>query len=406
MKVLILTQYFWPETFRINDLAVQLKQRGHEVTVLTGKPNYPGGDYFDGYGFFGQRVEDYEGIPVHRVPLIRRKRGGGLRLALNYLSFALSASLLGPARLKGPFDAIFVFEPSPITVGLPAIVMKQVHGAPILFWVQDLWPENLVATGAVTNSWILDAVGQLVRFIYKRSDLILLQSRAFEDNVKRFTDSTERLRYFPNWAESLYQPLTLEASAPERAQLPPGFRIMFAGNIGAAQDFETLLGAAEALRDQSDIQWIILGDGRKKEWVEAEVARRRLGHCFHLLGRFPMEQMPRFFALADVLLVSLRRDPAFESTIPSKIQSYLACGKPIVACLDGEGARIVEEAGGGVTCPAESVEGLVDAVRRLYRMSPEQRAAMGVQARRYFEREFSSERLITRLEDWMKEVRR
>lgn len=403
MKILVVTQYFWPETFRINELVVKLARRGHQVTVLTGKPNYPGGDFFHGYGAFGRPLETYEGIPVHRVPLIRRKEGGRTRLALNYASFALAASLLGPVRLDGPFDVIFVFEPSPITVGIPAVVLKRWFAAPIVFWVQDLWPENLVATGAVTSPALLDAVAAMARFLYQQCDLILIQSRAFEAPVRRLTGPAAQLRYFPNSAEELYQPIALEADAPERALLPDGLCLLFAGNIGAAQDFETLLAAAERLRD-TDVHWVILGDGRQRAWVEQEVARRDLGGCFHLLGRFPMEQMPRFFAAADVLLVSLKRDPALDSTIPSKIQSYLACGKPVLGCLDGEGARVIEEAGAGATCPAESVDGLVAAVRQLRALGPAERAAMGANGRRYFEQEFSSAQLVERLEAWMQEV--
>lgn len=402
MKILIVTQYFWPENFRINDLAVGLRERGHEVTVYTGKPNYPDGRFFAGYRFFGRMSETYEGMRVIRVPLVPRGSGGAVRLFLNYLSFAQFASMLAPFRVRGAFDAILVYEPSPVTVGLPALVLKRLKRAPVLFWVQDLWPESLSATGAVRAAWILRAVERLVRFVYRGCDLILVQSRAFVEPIKAFGVPEERIAYFPNSAEALYRPVTVSPDAPERARLPVGFRVMFAGNIGVAQDFETIIAAAERLRSHPDIHWIVLGDGRLLSWVEAEVKRRRLESTIHLAGRHPVESMPRWFALADAMLVTLRKDPIFAMTIPAKAQSYLACARPIVAALDGEGARVIREAGAGIAVGSGDAAALADAVLTLYRMPEAERRAMGERGRRYFEGHFEREALLTRLEEWMR----
>lgn len=403
MRLLIVTQYFWPENFRINDLAVGLRERGHEVTVYTGKPNYPGGRFFEGYGFFGRAVEDHGGVRVLRVPLIARGSASGFRLALNYLSFALFASALAPLRCRGPFDAILVYEPSPITVGLPALVLKALRRAPVLFWVQDLWPESLSATGAVRAQWILGLVERLVRIVYRGCDRILVQSRAFVGPVSRLGVEEERILYFPNSAEALYRPVAAAEAEAERRLLPQGFVVMFAGNIGAAQDFETILGAAERLKSQPDIHWAIIGDGRMLSWVEREVARRGLHATVHLLGRHPVETMPRFFALADALLVTLRRDPIFALTIPAKVQSYLACARPVIAALEGEGARVIEEAGAGIAVAAEQPQALAEAVLRLSRMPQQERAAMGLRGRAYFTAHFERELLIGQLEGWMRE---
>lgn len=404
MRLLIVTQYFWPESFRINDLASALVDGGHAVTVLTGKPNYPGGRFLSGYGFLGRTNEKFGRVEVVRVPLIPRGRGGGVRLALNYASFALLASLLGPLRCRGSFDAVFVFEPSPITVGLPGLVMKKFKRAPLLFWVQDLWPESLVATGAVRSSMVLSAVARLVRFIYRHCDRILIQSRAFAERVMALGGTEQQLRYFPNSAEAVYRPVTLSPDAPERAQLPVGFRLMFAGNLGAAQSFETILDAAERLRALKSIHWIILGDGRLRPWIDAQIRDRGLTDNVHLLGHHPIESMPRYFALADALLVTLKRDPIFALTIPSKVQSYLACGRPIVAALDGEGARIIEESGAGVVAPAENAAALAQLVESLYRMPREARERMGATGRAYFAEHFSRDRLVGKLEGWLAEV--
>jgi colanic acid biosynthesis glycosyl transferase WcaI len=397
MRILIVTQYFWPESFRINDVVHGLRDLGHEISVLTGMPNYPEGCFFEGYSVFSPARDYYDGIPVVRVPILPRGGGGGLRLALNYLSFAISGSLLGPLRLRQKFDAILVYEPSPVTVMLPALVMRKLRKIPVLFWVQDLWPESLSATGMVRARWILSAVERMVRFIYRRSDRILIQSQAFRDQVMRLGGSAEKIDYLPNSAEAFYRPIDLEADATERKLMPEGFRVMFAGNIGAAQSFETIIEAATLLRDRPEIQWVVLGDGRMREWAVSEVESRGLQDSVHFLGRFPPEAMPRFFALADVLLVTLRQDPAFAMTVPSKLQSYLACGRPIIAALDGEGARVLGESGAGLSCPSDNPRALADAALAFYRMPVPERNRMGARGRAYFESQFERGILLQRL---------
>lgn len=404
MRILVITQYFWPESFRINDLVLGLKEFGHEVQVLTGIPNYPSGKFFPGYKFYSPLKELYEGVPVCRVPLVPRGKGQGWRLALNFFSFAFFAGLFGPVRCRGKFDIIFVYEPSPITVGLPALVMKKVKSCPVMFWSQDLWPESLSATGAVKSKWILNRVESLVRFIYKGCDRILVQSKAFIQPTEAMGVERERIYYFPNSAEELYQPLELEEDATERASMPKGFKVMFAGNIGAAQDFKTILDAAELLKKHSDIYWIILGDGRMRPWVETQIKERGLTANIHLLGKHPVESMPRYFSLADVMLVTLKKDPIFALTIPSKVQSYLACGKPIIAALDGEGSRVIEEAQAGLTSLAENSKLLAENVKAMYNMPESERLHLGRQARKYFESHFERSILLKKLDDWMVEL--
>jgi colanic acid biosynthesis glycosyl transferase WcaI len=404
MNLLIITNHFWPENFRINDLALGLINRGHRVTVLTGVPDYPEGRFFPGYGIFKRRREDYQGIKIWRVPLVPRGQGGKLRLTLNFLSYALCSCLLAPWYFPGSFDLMLVFETSPVTVGLPALVLKRLKNIPIMFWVQDLWPESLSATGAVSSSFLLSLVGLVVQLIYRGSDLILAQSRAFFPSIVKYGGSREKIVSFPTSAEAFYRPVKLEAEAPERALLPQGFKVMFAGNIGAAQDFETILAAAEMLKDRPDLHWVILGDGRRRAWVEEQVQARGLRGTVHLLGRYPPEAMPRFFALADALLVTLKKEPIFALTTPAKVPSYLACSKPIIASLDGEGARVVQEAGVGLNGPAGNPAALADSVLAMYHLSPSQRRAMGLRGRGYFMKHFEREMLLDRLETLMQEV--
>lgn len=406
MKILIVSQYFWPENFRINDLATGLRSREHQVTVLTGQPNYPGGFFYPGYGFFKRSRENYGGVEVIRVPMLSRGNGSGLRLALNYLSFAFFASLFAPFRCRDKYDVIFVYEPSPITVGLPALLLKRLKRVPIVFWVQDLWPESLSAAGSVRSGWILRLVERLVRFIYRRCDLLLVQSRAFFSPVEKLGANRGHILYFPNTSEEFYRPLQLPNDAPERSEISGGFCVMFAGNIGTAQDFGTILSAAGMLKDHADIHWVVLGEGRMSSWVKEEVSKRGLTDNFRLLGSRPVEAMPRYFSLADVMLVTLKREPIFSLTIPSKVQSYLACGRPIVAALDGEGARIVEEAGAGLTAPAEDPEALATAVLAMYKMTVAERSVMGLRGRAYFEKNFERNLLLVRLDAWMGELAR
>ena len=402
---MIVSQYFWPENFRINDLAVGLREKGYDITVLTGIPNYPGGRFFPGYGIFKKWTDDYHGIKVIRVPIIPRGKSGTTGLIFNYLSFTFCASVLAPFLCRGKFDLI-LFSLSPVAEGIPALVLKKIKSARVLFWVQDLWPESLSATGLVRFSWVLSAVEKLIQYIYMSCDMILVQSRAFIPSIERLTVNRGRIEYFPNSAESLYQPMKLEPNAPERSKVPAGFRVMFAGNIGASQDFPTILEAAEKLKGYTDIHWVIIGDGRMYPWVEAQVLERDLTKTVHLLGRHPAEAMPRYFSLADVLLVTLKKEPIFALTIPSKVQSYLACAKPVIAALEGEGGRIIAEAGAGLACSAENPAELADAVLTMYRLSETERRAMGLKGRSYFEEYFERTMLLDRLDSWIKELRK
>lgn len=401
MRLLIVTQYFWPESFRINDLALGLRAVGHEVEVLTGMPNYPRGSLFPGYGWLRPATDNHEGIRVIRVPLVTRGRSKGLRLMLNYLTFAAAACLLGPLRCRGRYDAVLIYEPSPVTVGLPGLLMARLKNAPALFWVQDLWPDTLEAMGFRPAGLVTRCAGWLSDFIHRRCDRVMVQSRAFMPRLEARGVPPSRIAYLPNWAESFYRPPAPDKNIPDPMAHIGGFRVVFAGNIGSAQSFETIIDAALRLRQTADLHWVVLGDGNMKEWLAAQIAKHDLGRQFHLLGQRPPEDMPAHFAHADALLVTLRADPVFSLTIPSKIQSYLACAKPVVAALDGEGAAVMRESGAGVVCAAEDGAALAEAVLTVYNMSAQQRAACGARGRKYYENNFERELLLNRLNGWM-----
>lgn len=395
MRILVVTQYFWPESFRINDLVLGLKERGHEIIVLTGKPNYPKGDFFTKYTFFSKKKEIWNGITIYRSPLIPRGNGTGMRLAVNYLSFAF-LSLFKVFSIREQPDRILVYEPSPVTVGLPAILAKFKFKVPIYFWVQDIWPQSLTSAGDIKSPLIIKLVNNLTKWIYTHCDKILIQSEAFRSIVLTQGVSDDKIIYFPNWSEEYYTPLPKH---PDYAHYFTGsFNLVFAGNIGESQDFDTLINTAKIVnKSLPDLHWIIIGNGRMVDEIAKKVKEMNLDNCFKLIGAFPSEEMPKFFSHATALVVSLKRDPIFSITIPSKVQSYLACGKPILSSLDGEGSRIIQEAGAGLSCQASSPEQFSNVIINFMAIPKAAKDNMGTSARIYYEKNFERNMLIDRL---------
>lgn len=402
MRVLVITQYFWPENFIINDMVKGLREKGHEVEVLTGKPNYPEGKIYEGYSLFGRSKDDYDGIPVRRVPLIPRGRSKSWNLVLNYFSFVITASSYAALFARNRFDRIFVFQPSPLTSVIPALVVKRLFGTPVILLIQDLWPESLSATGAVTSQRILGYLEKAVSFLLDRVDIILVQSQAFIPKLIKKGVSDSKIHYFPDYADDVF---TVEAAGNTQnrlAAVPEGFRILFAGNIGESQDFETILNAAERLKDNQDIHWVIVGDGRKRKWVETQVRTRGLQRTVHLLGKFPLEDMPSFYSSADALLVTLKDEEIFGLTIPGKIQPYMAFAKPILAALNGEGGRIILEANAGYVAPSGDYEQLASYVLELKGLPKSRLDEMGKSGNRYYEKNFSRRVLLEKLDSFVR----
>ncbi|MDC1433205.1 glycosyltransferase family 4 protein [Burkholderiales bacterium] len=394
MKVLIFSQYFWPETFRINDVAKSLLEKGVDVEVLTGKPNYPRGKIYNEYRAWGFNQDSYRGISINRVPLIPRGRSGW-QLALNYLSFVISGLIFAPFLLrKKKFDVIFTYAPSPILQAIPAIFLGKIKGCPVVLSVQDLWPESLLATGYVRNRIVVVIVERIVRFIYKHVDLLLVQSQAFERPVKAYASGTPVV-YYPNSVDSTFAvPATIEL--PSINGMDDSFSVLFAGNIGSAQAVGVIVDAATLLRSYGNINFIVLGEGSSREWMLKEVQQRALTNL-HLPGMFPLEVMPGLMQMASVLLVTLADQPIFAATVPNKIQAYLAAGRPIIACLNGEGARLVVEAEAGLATPAEDPKSLADTVLLLHGLSAGEQRKMGENGRNYYQKHFNHDRLIDQL---------
>ncbi len=395
MRMLLVSQYFWPETFSINALARSLSDRGVEVTVLTGKPNYPEGKIFTGYASMGHVEEAYGDIRVLRTPLFPRGYKSALRLALNYLSFIFSGALWGSWMLRGSKPNVaFVYAPSPLLQALPALFLARLKGCPMVLWVQDLWPDSLEATGYVRNHLVLSIVGWVVRFIYRRTDLILISSRPFAEPITRLAPSS-RIVYYPNSVDEVFRNPDV-GPRPSLPALDEGFSVVFAGNVGAAQAMNVIVEAATQLAGHREIRFVILGSGSQLEWVSQQVRERGLNNLY-IAGRFPVGAMPHLLSKASVLLVTLADWPIFAATVPNKIQSYLAVGRPIVACMNGEGARLIQEARAGFAVPAEDAQGLAYAILKLYRMLPEEREQLGANGKLFYQKHFDHEKLVSDL---------
>lgn len=399
MNILVVTQYFWPENMRINDLVRDLSEKGHEVTVLTGQPNYPEGKVYEAYRQSPADFMSYAGAKVVRVPLVSRGNSS-IRLILNYLSFFFLASTFGAWKLRGKhYDSVFVYAVSPIMAAIPALVIGRLKRAPVFIWVLDLWPETLRAVGVVKHPLLLKPVGAMVSWIYNRADYLLLQSHGFFENVRSYCTkdiSSERLIYFSSWAEDDFSDSAVFGSALlERDDSV--FTVVFAGNLGEAQDFAAIIDAAESLKGKAPVRWVIVGDGRMSRWLAEEVSARNLDNVL-LLGRHPLEEMPGLFASADALLVSLKTNDVFEKTIPGKVQAYLASGKPILGMINGEAARVIQESGAGFSCPSGDAAALAEITQRLAALDVPVRTRMGACGRQYYESNYSKPKLMARLE--------
>lgn len=399
MRILIFSQYFWPENFRINDVAKSLTKRGNYVEVITAKPNYPQGKIFSGYKAFNITHEKYDDMSVNRIPIIARGKGK-FSLGLNYISFVFSGIFFAPIVLKNKeFDVILIFAPSPILQTIPAIFFGWLKKIPKVLWVQDLWPESISATNYMNNNFLLSILRKLVKFIYKNVDLLLIQSKAFEGSIKNIWKETP-IKYLPNSVDAIKNTTNIN---PLMLKFKDKFTIIFAGNIGSAQSIETVLEAAYLLKSYSDIHFIFLGDGSEKKWVESEIRDKKLFNL-HLLGSFPFEAMPSFLCHSSALLVSLKKNEIFSLTIPSKVQMYLAAGRPIIGSIDGEASKIISEANAGICASAENPYELKEAILSLYNMPKEKRERLGKNGQDYFQENFNHEKLVDKLIFNLKEV--
>ena len=395
MRILIISQYFFPENFRINDLCIGLKSRGHDISVLTAKPNYPEGKFYKKYSFWKKNLEIYEGIKVYRSPVIPRGSGSGARLFLNYISFVI----FGSVRLlfiRHKFDKIFVYAPSPITVGYIGVIASIIFKAKPFLWVHDLWPESVKDAGGIKNKFVLGLIDLMTKSIYYFYKDILVQSPRFKEYLVNQGVDIKKIIYYPYYAEAFYK--EVDKSKEIEEIFPSGLKILFAGNIGVAQNFDTIIKAAKKLDKEIDeFTFIILGDGRDKSRVLAKIENLSIGKRFMFLGSYPPNEMPNYFASADALLVSLKKSKIFELTIPGKLQSYLACGKPIIASIDGITSEIINNANCGLTSPSGDYNSLTQSIIHFNKLSVEEKRKMGKNSLELYNKEFERNQLLNKL---------
>ena len=403
MKILIVSQYFWPENFRINYIATELSKRGHKIDVLTGKPNYPHGDFFSGYSFFSKSKETWNSLTIFRVPLIKRGRGSTFNLILNYLSFLFFATLQSPFIFRNKkYDLVFAYGLSPILSSIPAICIGKIKCIPVVIWVQDLWPESLEATNHIKNKLIINLVALIVKFIYRNSRLLLIQSKKFYKNISKYAGNTEII-YFPNSIDPIFEKIMIDPPKSIKVRTKSFFSIVFAGNLGLAQSVEVITKAAFILRDHQDVKFLIYGDGSMLDWMLKEVTRLKLNNI-KMMGRLPEHQMPSVMQNASALLVTLAPKKIFSLTIPNKIQAYLASGRPIIGCLNGIGAKIIKESNSGITAKAGDAKALSNAILHLKKLPSNKRNLMGKNGKLYYKKNFSNEMLIQNLIDIFKGI--
>lgn len=403
MRVLTLSQWYLPEPdVKVHLLGKDLVARGHEVTAVTGFPNYPHGRIYPGFRQRPWQREVMNGVRVLRVPLYPDHTHSAVRRSLNYLSFAASASLLGPV-LCGPADVMWVYHP-PLTVGVPAWWIGLSRRMPFVFEIQDMWPETLPATGMLSGARVLSWVNRLANFIYRRAAAITVISPGFKRNLVQKGVPAEKIHIIPNWAdEEIYHPVPPDPALAQEWGLGGRFNIVFAGNMGLVQALDTVVEAASLLPDLPDVQFVMIGDGLERTGLEQLARARRLANVL-FLPRQPAEQMFRFYALADALLVHLKRDPLYEITIPSKTLSYLACGRPVLCAVAGDAADVVLGAGGGVACAPQNPRALAETVRRLHGMSKAEREALGRAGRQAFLANYTRGVLVGRYEALLNDV--
>lgn len=394
--ILVISQYFYPESFRINDICQEWVKRGYKVTVLTGIPNYPEGKFYKGYGYFERRIEKWKGITILRLPIIARGKSS-MRMIANYISFIISG-YLWRCFTKIKADYVFTFEVSPMTQALIGVWYAKKNKVPNYLYVQDLWPENIKIITGIRSSIILKAIGKMVDYIYRNCDEIFATSQSFVQAIYKRGIPREKLHYWPQYAEDFYKPLkrkpTLEISDDD------AFKIIFTGNIGYAQGLDILPKTAELLKkDSSDVKFYIVGDGRYKKVFQQEIRQRHVEDMFVLIGRQPAERIPELLAACDAAFLSFMDNPLFEMTIPAKLQSYMACGMPIIAAVSGETKRIIDEAKCGECCNIGDSEGLKIVVNLL--MDNDKFVNYGVNAREYYCKNFDKYNLLEDIEKYL-----
>jgi glycosyltransferase involved in cell wall biosynthesis len=408
LRICIFTNHFYPENFKVNDIAFEFAQKGYEVTVITAIPDYPQGRFYDGYSLFKRRKEIVNEVQIIRLPIIPRRKGRKIELILNYVSYFISALVFSFFHSYiSKYDVVFVHLVSPFFISLPAVLLKRRQNIPIILWVLDLWPESLSAWGGVSNKLIIDSQIKLVQYVYNNCEIILIGSEGFRKSICEKGNYNDKLIYFPNWAESVsyikghYQYQQLK---PFVNKTDDDFIFLFAGNMGEAQNLDSIIDTIAKLKKKSVIKFVFLGDGRKKDQLINKVNKLSLSESVFFLGHYPLNTMPAFLQMADVLLVSLKDELISNLTIPQKVQFYMSQGKPILAILNGDGADLIKTAQCGIAIPPNDPVAFKSAIQEFYCMSKEELYILGTNGKNYYNQHFRKVQRIEQLSELFKKI--
>lgn len=398
-KILVVSQHFWPESFRINDICDFLLEKDCQIDVLCGLPNYPKGEFFEGYGYFGKRKEAHAGVNIRRVLEIKRGSNSNWRIFLNYISFPFFSIFHVPGLLFKKYDKIFIFQTSPVMMGLAGIIIGRHKKIETTMYVLDLWPENLYSVIKIRNRLLRKLAAWASNWHYKRASKLVALSETMKQQLQVRTKLPDsRITVLPQACEKIYEQDITDKRLAER--FAGKFNILFTGSITPAQSFETVIGAAKQLKKEgyADINWIIVGDGMSRNWLETEVGKAGLKDSFVFEGMKPMDDIPKYTNFADILLACLVKSDLLEATIPAKVLSYFAAGRPMVLAMDGEARDLVNNViKCGLAGPTEDSKTLAANIKKIHSMSPAERQAMGQRGRDYHFKHFERNLILNKL---------
>ena len=395
MNILIVSQVFYPENFIINDFCKYLNEKGYDVTVITGKPNYPKGKFYSGFGFFSKVNDNYLGCKVYRLPIYPRKNASNLNLFINYVSFALVGSIFA-LFLRKKFDFSFVFAVSPITSAFPAIIHKIFYGTKLYLWVLDLWPESVTVGDRIESKKLISILKRVVSFIYRCSDRIYISSSLMKNSILSYQSSKSKfdIRHFPNWIRDLKSSWD---SKKYQDLIPKGFNVMLAGNLGVSIDYPNIIRTAQFLKDYEKINFLIVGSGSQELMFKEEVKNKNLSNKIFFLGRYSSEEMPHFYVHAELMLITLSENELYSYTVPEKLQSYMSMKKTIVGMVSGESNQLIKDSGAGLSSNAGDFKSLGENIKYLYNMSDSERKKFGNLGYKYAMKNFDLKKNIKKI---------
>ena len=396
MKILVAGQHFYPEQFRINDICFELVKRGHDVTVLTGLPNYPKGKVFKEYKWFKNRNQVINGVKIKRCSLIGRGTST-IRMGINYTWFMVFGSLKA-LFMKKDFDIVYVFQTSPVTMAWPGIVVSKIKKIPLVIHVLDQWPVSITTGGVSKDSLIYKILYKISVWTYNKASLLTISSKSFKRYFEKelnIFSKDKGLIYWPSYAESVYDDIKYENNKT--------FDLVFAGNIGPAQSVETIIEAANILKDNKDIKFHIVGDGLSYNKCVELAEKYKLNNVI-FYGFHDVKEMPEYYKKADAFLITMVNNEVVNTTLPAKVQSYMAAGKPIIGAISGEVKEVIKDAKCGLCCDSLDYKKLANLILEASKSKKELKT-WGSNAKKYYKENFDKDVCMNKLEELLKDLK-